>query len=562
MQFQFDDSGKLWSFLSYTDRMGRTYIQAYRNQWDPIKKRAHYAKRMAVGRLQDDGSIVLSKGFLDLYPDLKNEHIFWGSNSLLSAAEYEALVPEGTAPRTDISWSEDTIRYGLTWCAWQYALVNGVLDDLAKVFGEEKARTLLALAIYKLDGGIAMMNFEDWLPQVYLPQVAPIDGRRLSEFLSKIDPKDVTDYFKHRHQRAIDKAIEENAPALTLSFDSTSISTYSKTIEDAAYGYAKQDEELQQVNLITVCDHRTGEILYMASEEGSVNDKASFSYILNAMLAAGFKLEDNILITDRGYQSMYNTQTELNLELKFVQGLALIEDTLKRNFTKKMTQLNDPVAFKDPTLQVAAQTCKEPWSWHSDSGTITSTVYVHLYKNQARAVTESEWLLARVEEVLKAKNKGARVEPDTWRAYGRYLRERKQGQKSKWVKDMKALADATRFMGCFAIRTNAIEDPFEALRLYRQREIIEQGFNQLKNEVEGRRMHSTETTYRGKLFVYALAESLRLTMLVKAKNVSRENPSLRIPEDSMRKVFLQLNALTAIKHRTTNAYVTRTVPIE
>ena len=65
-------------------------------------------------------------------------------------------------------------------------------------------------------------------------------------------------------------------------------------------------------------------------------------------------------------------------------------------------------------------------------------------------------------------------------------------------------------MGCWAIRTNAIDDPFETNSIYRQRDIIEKGFNQLKNEVGGSRLEATESAYRGKLFIYTLAQSLRV----------------------------------------------------
>lgn len=65
-------------------------------------------------------------------------------------------------------------------------------------------------------------------------------------------------------------------------------------------------------------------------------------------------------------------------------------------------------------------------------------------------------------------------------------------------------------MGCWAIRTNAIDDPFETNSIYRQRDIIEKGFNHLKNEVGGSRLEATESAYRGKLFIYTLAQSLRV----------------------------------------------------
>ena len=107
-------------------------------------------------------------------------------------------------------------------------------------------------------------------------------------------------------------------------------------------------------------------------------------------------------------------------------------------------------------------------------------------------------------------------------------------------------------MGCWAIRTNAIVDPFETNSIYRQRDIIEKGFNQLKNEVGGSRLETTENAYRGKLFIYTLAQSLRMNMLVTAREAQRANKDLKVPEESLSKLIGQLGSIQARKHRSTD----------
>ena len=80
---------------------------------------------------------------------------------------------------------------------------------------------LFTLSVYKLDGGGAMVTFEDWLPQVWLPEVQPLDGRRISEMLSSFTQPQLERYYKLR----CDRACKHRGSAVTLSFDSTSIST-------------------------------------------------------------------------------------------------------------------------------------------------------------------------------------------------------------------------------------------------------------------------------------------------------------------------------------------------
>ena len=62
-----------------------------------------------------------------------------------------------------------------------------------------------------------MMNFEDWVAQVWLPDIEPRDGRRISELLAKLTVTQFEEYYKKRY----DRANERQAGAVTLSFDST-----------------------------------------------------------------------------------------------------------------------------------------------------------------------------------------------------------------------------------------------------------------------------------------------------------------------------------------------------
>ena len=233
----------------------------------------------------------------------------------------------------------------MTYAAWTLAEKAEIFGDLVEIFGEQDARILLALAIYKLDGGGAMMNFEDWVAQVWLPEVDPVDGRRLSELFARMSVTKMENYFKRRYARAVKRSAE----GVTLSFDSTSISTYSGTIEDAAWGHAKQNPELRQVNLMVVCDHETGDIVFTHVYDGSINDRGILSTIYLRMQAAGLSLKNNVLVTDRGFQSIYNTQLALNLDLKYIQFLNLNEGGVQTQLRRKLSALMDPVAHWDPS---------------------------------------------------------------------------------------------------------------------------------------------------------------------------------------------------------------------
>ena len=114
------------------------------------------------------------------------------------------------------------------------------------------------------------------------------------------------------------------------------------------------------------------------------------------------------------------------------------------------------------------------------------------------------------------------------------------------------------FEGGMALRTNTFTDPFEALRAYRMRSMVELSFNQFKNWLDGDRLRCTEATYVGKIFITTLATSLRLCMLYRTSQ--SEKKGMEKPNDSLDTVIQTLIKLKADKRLSSNSWVRRDVP--
>ena len=68
------------------------------------------------------------------------------------------------------------------------------------------------------------------------------------------------------------------------------------------------------------------------------------------------------------------------------------------------------------------------------------------------------------------------------------------------------MRETARNYGYFALLSNEVNDPFEALSLYRSKDIVEKGFGNLKDRLNFRRMQvSSELSLNGKLFVEFVA---------------------------------------------------------
>lgn len=545
-----------WYFTADTNAKGYTYIQAYQTKWDPVAKTTKRSAKRYVGRLFDDGHVAPSKAFLESFPQYAGKTVFFGPDkTLVDEQTYRQAFPASPGPTPDPeehASKDDTLNVGLTWAAETIAEESKVLESLVDVFGKEIARDLLHLAIYKLDTGSSMAAFEDWCSGVYLKNSKLLTDQRISEILAKVSVQDFEKFFLNRH-----KAKLQEDRKLSYALDNTSISTYSETIEDAEFGYAKRDPHLKQINYTFVCDQEDGEIIFAHTYQGSISDVVALQEIIYRMRRAEFELENVTLVSDRGYSSLMNIQKMIDLEMKFVQGVRLTEDAIKSKFDTYHDSLRD-VNFYDSETGVFARTTKEPWLQNISNGTLNRTVYVHLYRFPGVDEAEMASLVKKADQILKHKANSKEVPPELWQSYKRFVKQIKNANgEATWVRDNEAIKNAVKYAGTFVIRTNSIDDPFEALRVYRLRGTVEQDFNQFKNWVDGDRLRCTQSSYIGKLFVCTLATSLRLMMMNRAKHNSQDDTGLKIPNNSMDVLFGKIRMIKAEKRKDANAWVTK-----
>ena len=531
-------------------RKGHTYVEAYRNEWDPEKKRSRIAQRKYVGVLDTTtGRVRLGKKYLSENPQYEGKILYYEDKQLVERTPEE--VQEELDKRVP-SPLNDVVSYGASAACWLVAQQSGMLEDLKKTFGAEVGADLLRLAVYQyLDGG-SMDCFEQWASQHWLPKARTFSGQRISEMLSKITHQDITSYLKLRNHRCVEhfnkvktqaEELKKPGPRFRyLALDSTALSTYSVTISSAAYGYAKQNPELRQVNFTLGVDYLNGDVCYAYESEGSITDKSVYPHLMMDLHHNGYNLQDTVIVTDRGYQSICNTQRLLDIEINYVCGVPLTEESVKQLFERYKSSLSNP-AFLNGRLKVAARTSKELWEKATDSGPLHLSTSLHLYKYPELAAQQAISLHQKIEEVLEKKNSGEKLHSADRSRVRNYIVE---NNKNVWVKNIKGLEEFLTRAGCFAIRTNCIEDPFECLAVYKQRQIVETAFRQMKVLNGNNRLRCTERTYVGKLLLFVIAQSLRMRMLYTVKE-NEQRLDLDLPGDSLDKAMAMLKGIMAIR---------------
>ena len=556
-----------WNFSSYTDAKGRTYIISYYNQWDSEKKQSRVAKRVHVGRLNSDtGEVTCGKSYLDAHPDLIGKNLFYEDNKLVEHTEEEVEQIKAEVNK-DLSFRCDSVSFGLTYGCWELAKSSGMQKALTQVFGNELGNELLRLGIYELcSHGEAMQNYEDWLAMNYLPNAEPLSSQKISYLLSQVQQEQIDEYFVLRYNRIIanhnvlkEKAKEQGIelPPMMMAIDSTSISTYSETIDNAAFGHAKQDDFLKQINLTLCVDYATGDTCYAYESEGSINDMSLFPDLLLRMQNCGIKLDEVLITTDRGYSSVLNVQKQLNCDLKFLTGVKLSEDTTKKYIDKYRSSLSNP-AFLNGELGVYARTTPIVEKWTSTCNGITTdtNVYLHLYRDGELGERQNRAFMADVQRLLKLKVANKTCDPILWRKYSKSLTL--DDKSKKWSINASIVEKACKYNGYFAIRTNTVEDPFDSMVIYRERNIVETCFRQFKVLDDGERLRATASSYKGKLFIHLLAQNLRMMMTVAASKHKADGKVL--PGDSITKAMLQLQKLQASKPAGRGVWIVKEIP--
>ena len=534
-----------WNFTTVVTAQGYCYVKAYKMKWDPVLKKSKRHLQRHVGRLLENDRIKISPSFAADFPETPGP----------APQDPEACEPQST------------LDVGLTWAALELAKDSGIRAHLQEVFGKETGEDLLYLAIYKLASGGAMMTYDIWRQKVWLPQSRRLTGQKISELLSSVTREQVTKYFKLRHNRQDEvweeiykKQPELRSRPIEYALDNTSISTYSNTLSEAQYGHAKRDPELKQINYTIICDQHSGDIVFAYMYDGAVNDVSALSDILFAMQEAEFKLEKNILVTDRGYSSLVNVQKMINLEIKYLQGVRYVEDSLKQRFAKHSDALRKN-AFYSSKEKAYAFTEREPWTQDSDSGQLKLNNYIHLYRLVGHEDLTVQQISENADHIIRLKTAKRSVPQDLWAAYGRFVKSvtEKNGV-THWVRDTSKIDEAVECSGYFALRSNAVSDAFEALSIYRQRNMVEQDFYQLKNWLDGDRLRVGAVSVQGKLLVNTIGTALRMMMLCRAKQKEDRKSKLVLPGGSLDRLLAELTLVRAEKRKNANAWIRNSIP--
>ncbi len=467
------------AIVTQTDkRSGITYAYETTYYWDKEKQQSR-SKRVCVGKVDPvSGKIIPTRG---------------------RAKKGESKIPKvlpdkktGPKPFTETK----RLYFGATYLLKELSDQVGLTADLKTCFPDLYEK-LLSVAFYLiLEDNNPLYRFEKWNLTHKHPYGQDIASPRSSEMFASIKDEQVAKFLRLQAKRRVEDEY--------WAYDSTSISSYSETLNQVQWGRNKEDDHLPQINLLLVFGEKSGLPFYYRKLAGNIPDSRTVKHLLEDLDILG--LGKTKFVMDRGFYSEDNINGLYKEHIKFLVGVKLSLKFIKSNLDDVYDDIRMFNNF-DEGLNMYGLTVSTEWKYTQDRPYKGDTIkekrriYIHYFYSIERGADEESAFDKRIATLYNELREGKEVEEHR-KAYARFFEVKDTPARGRQVyykeDEIKA---ARRYIGYFALITNEKMDAFTALHLYRMKDIVEKGFCNIKEKLNMRRLLSkSEKNLDGKIF--------------------------------------------------------------
>lgn len=378
------------------------------------------------------------------------------------------------------------LDYGNYYVLKSIAQQTGLLDALKEVF-PDFWQEIITCAFYEISERKPLYLCEQWSESTRTVNGVVLSSQRISELLQSLGEAD-----KER-MAFFSKWAQVRSEREYLAFDITSISSYSKLIETLEYGYNKDGEDLPQVNMGMLFGQTSLLPVFYTLYPGSIRDMSTLKNMIS--YAKHINSEKIRFIMDKGFYSDSNIREMQENGVKFAISVPFTTE-LSRSLAAKVRQhICSPIkSFVISGDVVYSETNKIPKNGKK--------LRAFIYFNERQLLDAKELLLkriARVEQILKAKRSASAARHDTALAFLK-IRRGKNGLSIR--RDEEKIKKALKHKGFNIIVSNEYRDAQDVLHLYRSKDSIEKTFDNMKNELDMKRLRiHSDSAMTGRTFV-------------------------------------------------------------
>ena len=283
-----------------------------------------------------------------------------------------------------------------------------------------------------------------------------------------------------------------------ICYDITSISSYAQMNPYVKYGYNRDHESLPQINLGMLFSQKSFLPAYFFRAPGNISDVTTLPNTLKSLKL--MKIKSVNYVMDKGFYSEKNIDVLLSHRAKFTQAVPIHNRWVQEAIDEIHSEILNPKYYHEIGKKVLYIHSKK-YMWKG------RRCYLHVYYNDRKRAQAMEIfnknLIAYKQEVESNQRCLAHE-----KMYERFLVIKQTPKRGLKVSYNEAAIEQYRkhYAGFQVLLSNAIQDPVEALKVYRNKDVVEKSFNDLKNNLDMKRlrMHSTQTT-DGRIFVQFIA---------------------------------------------------------
>ena len=391
--------------------------------------------------------------------------------------------------------------YGATYLFDCIGRRSGIVDDL-KICFPDTYRQILSVAYYLiLEDKNPLSRFPKWSNLHTHPYGQSLSSQQSSELFSEMTESQRMHFFRLQGKRRLEKEY--------WAYDTTSISSYSESLRQARYGKNKDGDSLPQINLALLFGEESCLPFYYKKLPGNISDVVTVKQLLKDMEFLGYNKVK--MVMDRGFYRESNINDLLTEHLKFLIGVKLSLKFVSKELDKVRESIRSWQHFL-PDAEAFGLTVPIQWKYRrgrpnkKDELHEERRMYIHIYFDTLKALDDERkfsTLIYQLNGELMTDNREERHEP----LYEKYFDVKTtpvRGQKVMAKENV--LVDARKNFGFFALLGNETMDANRALLTYRNKDVVEKAFDNIKDRLDMRRMNvSSDLSLNGKLFVEFIA---------------------------------------------------------
>lgn len=401
---------------------------------------------------------------------------------------------------------------------------TGLAKILRASFPEDWER-ILTCAYYLASEGNALCHVEQWSACNQHPLQSKLADQRVSELLRRITPSLQQDFFG--------KWIAANHNKGYFALDITSVSSYSEFIDHIRCGYNRDGENLPQMNLLMVTSEKSHLPVYYRILSGSIKDVSTVNESLANLKLLGSRPVH--LVMDKGFFSEENINALYGSHYRFSVGIpftsSIAANAVKEN-RAGMDSHRHFISVGDNDLYAVTKCTK--WDGHR--------CYIHTYYDSLKAELENKKFTHRLLQCYdELASCNERSENQVF--YDKYFIVRdfpKRGRKVAYNEEAISKHKQNN-IGWFVMISNKTKDAAEALRAYRQKDAVEKGFDDLKNDLDMKRLRiHSNAAMDGRIFIQFIA----LILTAYLKSILEEHGWMR--NHNLQEIFSEMKSLKQV----------------